>query len=544
MLRSLTSGVSGLINHQMKMDVLGNNIANINTVGYKGGRISFSEALSQTISKANPGSGTSFINPMQVGLGMKTMSIENVFTQGSLEMTGINTDMAIEGEGFFVLKTGDHNLYSRAGQFFFDADGRLVNHRGLAVQGWMMNNRNLEIGLGSGNLNDIVIDSNMVSEAAATNNVWLSGNLNAGLQTVSEVWSLNTPLTEAGAEATVATELNNLDQTSTPLVAGDTIVISGFNPDGSAVTGTYTYAAGDTVQNLLDTINTAYTGTTATFVNGQIILTDDEAGESSTTISLANGAGNTGRINLPGFTNTTPGSTGRVTTSVIVYDSLGAGHNLVIDFTKTTANGEWTWQASSANGANILSGGSGQVIFNSAGQLSAFTYDGGANSLEIDPGNGAELIDVNLRPESDDNYSGLTQFESLSTLNVRDQDGRTTGKLLGITIGRDGTISGAFSNGQIDPIAKLALAKFANNNGLSDLGDGFYQESIASGLVQILNLEDDLSSTIVSGALEMSNVDLSKEFTEMITAQRGFQANAKVITTADLMLDELLRLKR
>jgi len=544
MLRSLVSGVSGLRNHQMKMDVLGNNIANINTIGYKGGRISFSEALNQTISNANPGSGTSFINPMQVGLGMKTSSIENMFTQGSLEATGVNTDLAIEGEGFFVLKTGDYNLFSRAGQFYFDADGKLVNHGGLAIQGWMLSDQLLQVGRNPGNISDIVIDSNLVSDATSTQNVWFSGNLNAGLETVPEVWTIGNPLVEAGVPATAATLINNLDQTTTPLAAGDTIVIAGTNPDESAVSANYTYAAGDTVQDLLDAVNLAYTGATATLVNGEIVLTDDTAGESSTSISLSNGVGNTGTINLAGFVNTTPGATGRVTTSVIVYDSLGGSHNLVVDYIKTANNGEWTWQASTSGDETITSGGSGSVFFDSTGQLSAFTFNGGINELVIDPGNGADPMTMNLHAEAGDEYTGMSQFDSLSTLTVRDQDGRATGELLGITIGRDGTIAGSFSNGMIDPIAQLAFARFQNNNGLSDLGDGLFQESIASGLEQIVNLEDDLTASIVSGALEMSNVDLSKEFTEMITAQRGFQANAKVITTADQMLDELVRLKR
>ncbi|HHE55158.1 MAG TPA: flagellar hook-basal body complex protein, partial [Caldithrix abyssi] len=276
MLRSLLSGVSGLRNHQMRMDVIGNNIANINTVGFKGGRLNFSEALSQTI-------GT-YLNPMQIGLGMKTTSIENLFSQGSLEQTGVLTDMAIEGDGFFVLNAGEVRVLTRAGQFFFDADGKLVNHRGLAVQGWMMTDQNKSLGFGTGNLSDISIDMNMVSEPKETKNIWLSGNLNAGLKTTNEVWTLGSALTIGGANADATTDLNSLDQVSTPLVAGDTIEISGTNPDGSTVTATYTYTAGDTVQDLLDAINAAFSGATATIENGKIVLTDTEAGESSTTI--------------------------------------------------------------------------------------------------------------------------------------------------------------------------------------------------------------------------------------------------------------------
>lgn len=544
MLRALYSGVSGLINHQMKLDVLGNNIANVNTVGYKSGRINFSEALNQTLSSASPGRGTGYINPMQVGLGMKTSSIENLFAQGNLEATGVITDMALEGEGFFMLKTNSGNFYSRAGQFFFNADGKLVNQRGLAVQGWMVNEETSQVGFGQGNLSDVVIDPNLISEALETENVWLSGNLNAGLETTAEVWTMGSALTEAGVDATGATLLNNLEQVSTPYVAGDTVEISGTNPDGSAVSVTYTYAAGDTVQQLIDAISAAYTGATATISDGQITLTDDVAGESSSSLSLSNGAANTGIIVFPNFVNTNPGATGTSRTSVVVYDSMGGSHNVIIDFTKTATNGQWTWEASTSGDETILSGGSGTITFNDAGVMTSFLFDGGEDELTLDPGNGAQTMNVALHAETGTDYSGISQYESLSTLTVRDQDGRSTGSLVGLTIGYDGMISGSFSNGAIDNIAKIGIATFSNNGGLSDMGDGLYQESLASGNVNVRGLEIGDSSAIISGALEMSNVDLAKEFTEMITTQRGFQASAKVITTADQILDELLRLKR
>jgi len=544
MLRSLYSGVSGLINHQMKMDVLGNNIANINTVGYKGGRINFSESLNQTIATSSPGRGTGYINPMQVGLGMKTASIENIFAQGNLENTGVITDMAIEGEGFFMLKSNSGDFFTRAGQFFFNSDGKLVNQRGLAVQGWMVGEETNSVGFGRGNLSDMVIDPNLISEAIETENVWLSGNLNAGLETLAEIWEMGSEFTEAGVNATAATLLNNLEQVSTPLVAGDTIEITGVDSDGTSVSTTYTYAAGDTVQDLLNAVDTAYAGATATFTDGKIVLTDDVAGTSDTSINLSNGLANTGAITVSNFVNSTPGVTGTSRTSVIVYDSLGGSHNIIVDFTKTTTDGQWTWEATTSGDETIISGNTGSVYFDDAGIMTAFLFDGGVNQLSLDPGNGAQEMNINLSAETGDDYSGISQFESLSTLNVREQDGRSTGDLVSITVGYDGMISGSFSNGAIDNIAKVALGKFANYGGLSDLGDGVYQESLASGDVDVVGLEIGDPTAIVSGALEMSNVDLSKEFTEMITTQRGFQASSKVISTADQILDELIRLKR
>ncbi len=665
MLKSLSSGVSGLRNHQMKIDVLGNNIANVNTVGFKGSRINFSEALNQTLKNAKPGVGTGFINPVQVGLGMSTSSIENVFTQGALENTGVLTDLALEGEGFFMLKNGDSNLYTRAGNFFFNSEGKLVNQKGLAVQGWMLPLADSTGGLGLGNTSDITIDTDYVSPAKATQNVYLTGNINAGNQTVAEVWEsprayieraivtgsgtaptfpvtitantnddlsiviqdnatssiqgdltlsagsyadmdalvaeINTQIAATSNISNRVTAVNNggtlefqqvngnenttitlKDGTNTALATigyadgdsdtaaiassttalndllentsfanqlqnGDIIDISGTNPDGSVVTSTFTYGAtndGTTLGDLVTVLGNSYSGVTVSLSSGIIKMTDNVPGDSETTVNLANNSNNTGTMTFPGFTNTVPGNTGKATTSVLVYDSLGASQNLILEFTNTGSNNEWTWQATTTGDATIASGGTGRVTFDESGNLTSFTYDGGVNQLTLNPGNGAEQASILLHAQSTADSTGITQFDSVSTLTVREQDGNATGSLIGITIDRDGVISGSFSNGDIQSMARIALAQFANNVGLSDLGDGLYAKSIASGDPMVINPEADISTGIVSGALEMSNVDLAEEFTQMITAQRGFQANAKVITTADTILDELIRLKR
>jgi len=350
--------------------------------------------------------------------------------------------------------------------------------------------------------------------------------------------------------ATSTTSLNNLlDETSfaNSLQSGDTIEISGTNPDGSIVTSTFTYGAandGTTLGELATKIQNSFTGITVTVSDGKLNVKDNVAGDSKTTVNLANGSSNSGTMVFPGFTNTVPGNTGTATTSVLVYDSLGASHNLIVEFTNTENPNEWTWKATTTGDAKITSGGTGKATFNDSGALTSFSYDGGVNQLSLSPGNGGAESQILLHAESTSEYSGISQFSSVSTLNVREQDGKSTGALLGITIDRDGMVTGSFSNGDILNLAKIGVAKFANNTGLSDLGDGLYAKSIASGDAKVLDPGSDATSSIVSGALEMSNVDLAKEFTELITAQRGFQANAKIITTADSILDELIRLKR
>ncbi len=659
MLRSLYSGVSGLRNHQVKMDVLGNNIANINSIGFKGGRTLFSAALSQMVSGASKQTGAGFLNPVQIGLGMKTGSIDKTFTQGALETTGNVTDLAIQGDGFFIVESGDQKFYTRAGNFTLNPDGTFVNSTGLLVQGWMLTNADIDSdNLTENSLTDISIDSNIISNAEATENMYLSGNLNVGLRPIAEVWTsggtmqskaiiegaavgaltvtggandefviemsghgstvsetitltagaygstaaliteINNQITansvlngtieavdggagnikfrstdsfsstqitlnsgtndvltdlgftdgasgSAGATVPDTTDLNDTLMVTSSLVSGDTITISGTNPDGTAVSNTFTYAVdGTTIQDLVSVLNASYTGTIATFTDGQIVLTDTVKGDSDTTISLISGTGNTGEINLPGFFNTVEGYTGETSTSAVVYDSMGGAHNLVIEFTKTENTGEWTWEASVSGEETITSGGTGRVIFDANGQLTSFTYDNGVQTLSLDPGNGANGMDINIVAQGTGSFSGLSQFESVSTLNVREQDGRATGYLLGLIIDPDGMISGTFSNGETVEMAKIALAQFGNNQGLMNIGNGLYEPSISSGDAMIFGLDNESAMTIESGSLEMSNVDLSRELTDMITAQRGFQANSKIITTSDQMIDELLRMKR
>lgn len=665
MLRSMFSGVSGLRSHQLKMDVLGNNIANVNTIGFKSGRINFTATLNQSLSGSSRIAGGGNLNPMQVGLGMKVSSINALFNQGSLEQTNNITDMAIDGDGFFILGSNDTkggNLYTRAGSFSFNADGVLVNNNDLAVRGWMLQeNEDGVVEPASTQLGDITLNSNLISKAVATENVYLTGNLNAGLRPVTEVWTMSSELSTKRAELsgtgltfpvdvtaannnfditlvrdggapvtgnivltensyanissliseinlqiandsdlsgrvqaiadgtsitfrvldedsnlgstltlndgaansvlgdlgfadgaadtgnsvlTAATDLNQMQQANTDLVADDTIQISGTNPDGSVVNATYTYAPGDTVQDLIDAINTAYTGATATLEDSKIIITDSVGGESETRINLTNGAGNTGEISMPGFLNTEKGFTGKVSTSVVVYDSLGASHNLVFEFTNTENPGEWSWEVIPSGDEQILNGGSGTVRFTESGDLSSFTYDGGVSSLRFDPGQDASIMEVALHADGDEQFSGLSQYDYVTTLNTREQDGRATGEILGITISREGIVRATFSNDDSMVIAKLAMAQFANNEGLVDIGEGLYQSNFSSGEAVTYGLNDNLPSSIISGALEMSNVDLAREFTDMITAQRGYQANARVITTSDQLLNELMNLKR
>jgi len=229
--------------------------------------------------------------------------------------------------------------------------------------------------------------------------------------------------------------------------------------------------------------------------------------------------------------------------SITVYDSQGGKHNLTVTFTKSWNQNEWFWQASLGGAEVIRSGGSGTVTFGRDGSLSSFDYDNGATELVIDPSNGANDLNIELLAGTSGGFDGLTGFAARSTAAARGQDGYGVGILSNISIDPRGTITGIFTNGVSRILAQIYTAEFNNMGGLLKVGENLYQESANSGSAIMTIPTETSSSSITSGALEISNVDLAQEFTNMIVAQRGFQANARVISTSDQMLNELVNLK-
>jgi flagellar hook protein FlgE len=232
-------------------------------------------------------------------------------------------------------------------------------------------------------------------------------------------------------------------------------------------------------------------------------------------------------------------------TSISVFDSLGGKHTLSIEFFKSAVTNRWEWTASLVGNERIVTGGSGYVAFNPDGSLNTFAYNGGADALTIDPNNGAGNMTVTLNAGTASQYDGLTGFASgsYSTSFIR-QDGYGLGVLQKIDIDQTGNISGFFSNGTNRILAQIMLADFTNQAGLRKSGRSLYEVTANSGAAIEGNAGSTISGQISSGALESSSVDIAQEFTSMITAQRGFQANARIITTSDSMLDELVNIKR
>jgi len=545
MMRALFTGVSGLSNNQLKMDIIGNNIANINTIGFKTSRINFAEEFSQLIQASMESKSGGTQNALFVGLGVRANSIERDFSQGILQTTGKQTDLGIEGEAFFVFNDGTAQLYSRAGNMHFDGNGRLVNANGLTIQGWTADLQG-ELST-TAKIGNITFDASVISPAVASQNLAIAGNLDATATPIREAWTANQTFTVAGGTPAVGTDLlNDLTQTTTPLVDGDIIQINGTDSDGSVVSATFTYGAGNdgtTVNDLVNSITAAFTGT-ANLVNGLIVLTDLNFGESNTTISLSADSGNTGVIDLPGFVNTAKGFSPKTSSSVEVFDSLGSKHALNLTFTKTENAGEWTFAVNFSGNEVINEGSTGTITFAADGSLSTIAYDNSEPFLNFTPGNGANDVLINLDFENTTGFSGLTQFAGQSSVIVPFQDGQAHGTLNSFSIDERGRVVGAFTNGRSRMIAQLALAKINNPEGLIHVGNNVYRTSGTTGIPSVGKAVEDLPASIFSGTLEASNVDLAAEFTDMIIAQRAFQANARVITVSDQFLSEVTQLKR
>ena len=368
MIRSLRTGISGLKSNQTRLDVTGNNIANVNTVAYKRSRAAFNEVLGQQLLGVGRTAGGSGINPSFVGLGVSVGSIDQNWSQGSLENTGVATDLALNGDGFFIARAGDQNLLTRAGNFTFNREGKLVTANGLNVQGWAYDQ---DGSLNTGSLEDVMLDFNESTSAKFT-------------KSANNTWSYD--IEYAG------------DETPAPFtdVTGQTLT---FNSDGT-------------------------------------------------------------------------------------IDSVG----------DTTLD----WDAN---------------------------YVDGAETIQLD-------------------FGDLTQNAGSTTAVFQEQDGYTSGSFDGFSIKPDGTVEANFTNGQQIKKFQLSIGNVNNPNGLEQQGENFYKVSSASGDLQLRRAGRDVKTAVVAGTLEMSNVDLASEFTEMIVAQRGYQAAARIITTSDEIMQETVQLKR
>lgn len=542
MMRSLFSGVSGLKNHQTRMDVIGNNISNVNTTGFKSGRVTFTDTLNQTLtgaSKAAKGKGGT--NPKQVGLGSVMSSIDTIFTNGSVQSTGKNTDLCLSGSGLFIVNDSSGTYYTRNGAFEFDEAGNYVlPGSGMFVKGWMAKDGVLPESKSAGNMANIVIPAGKAMAAKATTVTNYSNNLNASSPMIREMEITY----EDGSSAKLVTDKTTVVNIDIPASTTSASFIV-KKADGSLDLKNLTNAdngahkLGETLSDGSTIVEIKYTTAAGVDTTVRDYVDFDEklpAGSKKITAATLKLSDDTTQVVTSG--KYTADHSIPLATTVKVYDSLGVEHVVPINIEKSDQN---TWLAYLAKTTLKEKGGDVklemepvEIKFSEIGKFESGT---GSLNLIYDASTAkAEKQEVTL------NFSSLSQFSGSSTINVA-ADGNAAGNLSSVTIDSTGTITGTYTNGVVQAEAQVAVAQFYNPAGLTKTGNSLYQKSNNSGTATV-STAADLGVTITPSALEMSNVDVANEFSDMIITQRGFQSNSKIITVSDEMLETLINMKR
>jgi flagellar hook protein FlgE len=636
---SLFSALSGLQAHENWISVIGNNLANSNTPGYKSARAVFSDQFSQTLRFASLPSGSlGGRNPMQLGLGVQLADIGRNFDQGALTNTGRTFDLALNGRGHFMVTDGTTTLYTRVGTFGLDATSRLVDQRtGFRVLG--LNGQPIDLDTTSlfppsrtslisfaGNLPamvtgplpqvlttssafsdgtsatltgsvatnsfsipvgqtwsmEIIADggapqivtlagqaapytaqdianaiNSQVTGVTATDNggaVQLTSDRTGAARTIKVVAGtagqdlaslVGLSLNQVSGSETTASLTTNLNDLPTNLVDyqnGDVIEIAGVDTDGSSVLASFVYGAGNdgtTLGDLMTFIDNAFANATPSFdpLTGQITLTADATGVTNLSMTITDQSG-IGSTDWPqhAFIVSTPGTgPDTTTTSIEVFDSAGSSHTVNLTFERQD-DGSWSMIPSSSDGtvSGLVSG----LRFNANGSISALPT---SSSFSIQyPGQSSQTVSVDFGTPG--LFDGVTQFGQGASAFADFQNGFGVGELSNISVNSDGDIQGFYTNGQIRVLGEIGIATFVNDNGLREVGDNLWSETPNSGVRTVSKGAQGKAGQVAGGALEGSNVSVAEEFVRLIEAQRGFQANARVITTTDEVLAELVNL--
>jgi flagellar hook protein FlgE len=551
----LLTAVSGLRAHQQMLDVVGNNLANTNTTGFKAQSVQFSDLVYQTLKPATAaGSGSvGGTDPQQTGLGVQVAAINSNLQQGSLESTGNELDLALQGAGYFVANDGVENIFTRSGSFGVDSAGFLVDPSiGNRIQRFGAVGESSAAGpaFQTAGDNRIKIPYGTAIPGKATTTVGIQGNLSAtALGPMPQTLTSTLPLLSGGTAATTSTTLNSLDDNSVDYVVGDKIRLQGVTAGGAAVDTTFAVGPTSTVGDLINAINANFSGSTASLdAAGNVVVKANVNGPSKLAVTISDAAGNTGVTswNNHGLAVTTTGKNGdTATTGIQFFDSQGNAHTLTLVFQKQ-ANNVWNMTGSvpAADGTlsdNLVSG----ITFNDDGSFRQVTGSGtGDAAMTVNLPNLATPQTINFTFGSNNGFDGLTQAGDESSAAATKQDGYTAGFLTTVSIAKDGIISGVFTNGRILDIAQLAVASFASPGALNRLGNNYYALTSESGPALIGAGLSGGRGSVEQKSLENSNVDVALEFTKLIIAQRGFQVNARAITTANDVLQELASIIR
>ena len=556
-------GYSGIQSNSAAVDTVGDNIANVNTTAFKSQRTLFETMLYQTISAGQGPSGTSGGTlPQQIGLGSQVASIQRDFNQGAIQGTGFPSDLAITGDGFFILAQADGDLlFTRDGSFRLDASQTLVSSGGLPLQVFPADDAG-NINLGA--LSNLVIPLGSASAAVPTTNVEMDGRLDAAtaVATTGAVVVSAALVTASGAPASATTALTELvDANGLPLFAdGDTLSVA-FTKGGLAmpastfVVGTTGRTLGDFAGFLQDVMGIS-TDPGAGGVGG-VSIADGTVFPAGTLVINSNlGQANAIGLNAGSITNTTGPMTsplsfvtaseatgGGETTSFNVFDSLGNTAEVrlrVAMESQSTTGTVWRFYAESVSDSDLSPLlGTGTITFDANGQFVGAT----GTDISLDRAGSGAVSPLTFTID----FSGLTGLASVdgrSELVMASQDGAPEGILTGYGVDGDGVVTGIYSNQLEQVFGQVALATFVNNEGLIAGSENTFVPGVNSGDPVIVAPETSIAGSIVAGALEQSNVEIAREFINLIKASAGISSASRVVRVADDLLKELLLLAR
>lgn len=566
MMRSLYSGVTGLKTHQIKMDVIGNNIANVNTVAYKSSSITFNELMYQTTQKAsgpNATTGAAGTNARQIGLGVKSGAINtNITSPGATQTTGNPFDLKITGDAFFIVNKSGQNYFTRDGSFYVDAAGNLATtSNGYNVMGWQADEATQTIKKDTVTALKIMSAANMTYPPEETTKATISGILDKNDKNVNNESGRTVSVQfydNLGYSYNAKISFHATANDGTYYMQLDDVVDS----TGKSLTEVYG------VSNITDIVEMGTAGQTVTMSDTGSVSTSyaDATNKYSTTFSYAEAAGGVGGGTATYTITSTPiaGGTPTTRTVTVTVDANGTynptsfsaadyqqifGEEMPTGAAIKSINTKTG--AATTNYSKTIDGGILSFAMDDKGTLSSVNGSGKTIDLKFNGAAGgtslANFSNINI------DLSETTRYDNGGTSTLAgepgDADGlgkgRKLGAMSGIAIQTDGAIYASYDNDMTKLLGQIAVAEFANASGLEKAGDNLYSATSNSGDFDGVGKDvGENGGYMQTGVLEMSNVDLSTEFTELITTQRGFQANSRIITNSDTMLEELVNLKR
>ena len=553
MMRSMYSAVSGLKTHQTRMDVIGNNIANVNTVAFKSSSVTFSDILYQTTSNAsgaNATTGTGGVNAKQIGLGTTAAATKvSITSAGASETTGNPFDIRLTDKNstnFFIVNNGSENVFTRSGSFYVDGSGNLcMSSTGYTVMGWQVDETTGEIRKDTVSALRIMQEKNLTSAPEATTQATIAGVLDENDADVKsdagKVMNLNfydnlgyQYTAKFAIKATVNDGEYTVELTSI-LDSNNKNITEGFTQAqmkeifGNTDTKTTIASYSTTLPNCGYTYDTT-TGELKTAAAAPKVVQIKDDG------TLDDGSGKTIKdvfgVSEGNFKN--------------IQDSNNAGNDDYKFERVKNADGSFSYQIKKKSATNLLKFNTEDGKFSSIGGGTDKSVELNLNTTSLNANGNFQNITVDFSQCLNYNNSGKSTIGAdAGAVDGTTGKGRKLGAMTGISIDTNGRIYGTYDNGNTELLGQIAVAQFSNASGLEKVGESCYRTTLNSGEFDGIGVEISADgSSMTTGELEMSNVDLSSEFTSMITTQRGFQANSRVITTSDTLLEELVNLKR